>query len=749
MERVRRDQNKKRDALGKLASMTFSRLAKEVLVEVLRVKSIVQREVADIIKKEGKNWMLPIREYILYATLPIDPQKAMKLRIKAPQDRMMDDNLYRKSYMSPWLRCVGPVKAKRIIQEIHQGFCGMHETKAADDIYNFSMAFFPTGSRHCETIANGSKRRKIMGNSLLKEYSQSFAISSVYSNALLQSIILKQMGRSKSPTVTLSRAYNEDWERLIKDGRMSYNREDLDILKERREIASIREAYDKHKLEGYYNKRVRPSTFERVKKAYRDGAYKLETPSGSLVDQTWNGSNLRMLQAEALSSFMTERKYAHVQLSSDARILKVTLTELGPHNILYLSINDSGARLRIRGCAPYHGLGFVSEVGLRIRGLLPRSGGTLVGFCFYFMAECPKLKSKWEEAIIDHDLEGTMLVRTFSQRLLKGKRTLNCSWEFKLFKSYKNSSNISVVFVGKSRTLEDVGALLSLDNVKDYASNSDALYDYLCDKKGVVSRPHKTNCFHPLCGHDLDGCVSFRELALRMLRASKATGYGCYERALIDEYCNWATNQVGCFENNLYKIGATGASDVIVLYRNPSCGLQTIFDGILWDFSFSERFILWNGSGGSELYMSLPCMLRRMLPTIHSSEGTAYQACFRGCYLPCMLQRVLPIMHASEDAAYQACFEGCCLPCMLRRVLLTKPASEGVAYHACFRGCFLLYMLLRMLLTIHSSEGVAYHACLGGCCLPEPEEVISLADRLVRKLQGGLVDDAILSRLGT
>ncbi|GJU32916.1 reverse transcriptase domain-containing protein [Tanacetum coccineum] len=98
-------------------------------------------------------------------------------------------------------------------------------------------------------------------------------------------------------------------------------REDLDILEERREMASIREAYYKQNLERYYNKRVRPSTFEQgtyvlrlksaskaefqgkmgptwegsyiVKKAYGDGAYKLETLSGSPVDRTWNGSNLR------------------------------------------------------------------------------------------------------------------------------------------------------------------------------------------------------------------------------------------------------------------------------------------------------------------------------------------------------------------------------------------------------------------------------------------------------------------------
>lgn len=38
-------------------------------------------------------------------------------------------------------------------------------------------------------------------------------------------------------------------------------RENLDLLKERREIASIREAIYKQKFEKYYNNRVRPSTF--------------------------------------------------------------------------------------------------------------------------------------------------------------------------------------------------------------------------------------------------------------------------------------------------------------------------------------------------------------------------------------------------------------------------------------------------------------------------------------------------------
>ncbi|GJZ91741.1 reverse transcriptase domain-containing protein [Tanacetum coccineum] len=120
------NQKKKVDALSKLASMTFSRLAKEVLVEVLVEKSIIQKEVADIIKEEGEIWMLPVREYLLFGLLPKDPQKARKLRVKAPQDRIINGNLYHNSYLSPWLRCVGPIQAKSIIQEIHQGSRGMH-----------------------------------------------------------------------------------------------------------------------------------------------------------------------------------------------------------------------------------------------------------------------------------------------------------------------------------------------------------------------------------------------------------------------------------------------------------------------------------------------------------------------------------------------------------------------------------------------------------------------------------------------
>ncbi|GKB60257.1 reverse transcriptase domain-containing protein [Tanacetum coccineum] len=62
IEHIRRNQNKKVDALRKLASMTFEHLTKEVLVEVLAKRLINDKEISRIEAKNGENWMTPIYE---------------------------------------------------------------------------------------------------------------------------------------------------------------------------------------------------------------------------------------------------------------------------------------------------------------------------------------------------------------------------------------------------------------------------------------------------------------------------------------------------------------------------------------------------------------------------------------------------------------------------------------------------------------------------------------------------------------
>nr|GEZ37244.1 reverse transcriptase domain-containing protein [Tanacetum cinerariifolium] len=77
---VSRNKNKKADALSKITSTSFAHLSKQ----------------------------------------------ARKLRLKARQYELMEGILYKRSFLTPWLRCVGPLQAEYVMREIHEGSCSMH-----------------------------------------------------------------------------------------------------------------------------------------------------------------------------------------------------------------------------------------------------------------------------------------------------------------------------------------------------------------------------------------------------------------------------------------------------------------------------------------------------------------------------------------------------------------------------------------------------------------------------------------------
>nr|GEW04555.1 reverse transcriptase domain-containing protein [Tanacetum cinerariifolium] len=170
-----RDQNKKSNAFSKPDSMTLSRLAKEVLLEVLHEKSIAQKEVADIIKKEVNGRVEVTNRDIV---------KGMERRLGKTHQGWMDE--------LP-----------------HVLWTHKTTSKSSNDETPFSLVY---GSEAVVPIEISMETKRI------KEF--------------------------KVKT-------NE-----------KRRREDLDILKEQKEMCFIREAYYKHELEGYYNKHVRPSTFK-------------------------------------------------------------------------------------------------------------------------------------------------------------------------------------------------------------------------------------------------------------------------------------------------------------------------------------------------------------------------------------------------------------------------------------------------------------------------------------------------------
>ncbi|GJY45141.1 reverse transcriptase domain-containing protein [Tanacetum coccineum] len=104
ISQVSRSKNKKVNALSKIASTSFAHLSKQVLVEVLKEKSIQEKEVATVVEEEGPTWMTPIVECLRDGTLLDDKKKASKLRIKAMRYELVEGVLYRRSFLTPWLR---------------------------------------------------------------------------------------------------------------------------------------------------------------------------------------------------------------------------------------------------------------------------------------------------------------------------------------------------------------------------------------------------------------------------------------------------------------------------------------------------------------------------------------------------------------------------------------------------------------------------------------------------------------------
>ncbi|GKE50992.1 reverse transcriptase domain-containing protein [Tanacetum coccineum] len=126
IKQVPRSENKKAVALSKITSTSLAHLSKQVLMEELHEKSINEKEVLAILEEEGHTWMTPICEYLTKEILPKNKKKARAVRRKASRYVVINGTLYKKSFLGPWLRCVGPLQANYVLKEIHEGFCSMH-----------------------------------------------------------------------------------------------------------------------------------------------------------------------------------------------------------------------------------------------------------------------------------------------------------------------------------------------------------------------------------------------------------------------------------------------------------------------------------------------------------------------------------------------------------------------------------------------------------------------------------------------
>ena len=116
IEQVPRELNQKADELAKGATLgEYDRRAE--IVSTTEQNMSNGKQVCSINNE-------PIIIYLLHSDLLKNKNEARNLRIRATRNALIDNHLYRKSFVGPYLRCLNPEDSRRLLEEIHESVCG-------------------------------------------------------------------------------------------------------------------------------------------------------------------------------------------------------------------------------------------------------------------------------------------------------------------------------------------------------------------------------------------------------------------------------------------------------------------------------------------------------------------------------------------------------------------------------------------------------------------------------------------------
>ncbi|XP_077229964.1 uncharacterized protein LOC143862972 [Tasmannia lanceolata] len=123
--RIPRTENAKADVLSKLAASGYTTLG-SICMEFLQ-RSSIECEATEVMQVEHEPcWMDEIIEYLRTGKLPEAKKEARKVTQRAARFSLDGENLYKRSYTLPYLKCLRSGDAAYTLQETHEGICGEH-----------------------------------------------------------------------------------------------------------------------------------------------------------------------------------------------------------------------------------------------------------------------------------------------------------------------------------------------------------------------------------------------------------------------------------------------------------------------------------------------------------------------------------------------------------------------------------------------------------------------------------------------
>nr|KYP43561.1 Retrovirus-related Pol polyprotein from transposon 17.6 [Cajanus cajan] len=125
IQHVPREQNTRVDLLSKLTSTKHPGQHQTIIQETLHSPSLDDK-VVNTSDNEEKGWMTGIWNYLKARILPEDKDEARNMRGRSAKFVNVGDELFKRGISTPLLKCLTAPQADYVIEEIHQGICGMH-----------------------------------------------------------------------------------------------------------------------------------------------------------------------------------------------------------------------------------------------------------------------------------------------------------------------------------------------------------------------------------------------------------------------------------------------------------------------------------------------------------------------------------------------------------------------------------------------------------------------------------------------
>ncbi|GKB62073.1 reverse transcriptase domain-containing protein [Tanacetum coccineum] len=307
IKQVPQSENKKADALSKIASTSFAHLSKQVLVEELKEKSINEKEILAVVEEEGNTWMTPICEYLTKEILPEDKKKARAVRRKAARfglpGEIVSDNgkQFRDNPFKDWCeklcicQCFASMKhpqtnglVERANRSLGEGIKARLDEKSKDWIGELSHVLW-------------SHR------TMMKSSNGETPFSLTYG---MEAVIPVEIGMPTLRTMEIDPTKNDEALEI-----------NMNLIEKKGNKQQFKKQKSKTKMEKYYNSRVRDISFKpgdmvycsndashardggklrpkwegpyEVAESLGKGAYKLKDYKGNELPRTWNICNLK------------------------------------------------------------------------------------------------------------------------------------------------------------------------------------------------------------------------------------------------------------------------------------------------------------------------------------------------------------------------------------------------------------------------------------------------------------------------